>query len=167
MIALVYASPHGFLSKYDYHTYVNMCCSCEFSCIAKKWPNLDKMLIGVIYDSPWSKPVLPFIFWGDPDSTLRPGSRNQPWRRDISIPVRAVIQCCGWKAVISSVYVWMSDRQSLGRWSEYWGEIAGQSSPGGALGLVFLFVPGEWRLGGGRCSVECRLTKGGGIIQEL
>lgn len=31
----------------------------------------------------------------------------------------------------------------------------------------FLFVPGEWRLGGGRCSVECRLTKGGGIIQEL
>lgn len=93
----------------------------------------------------WSKLVTLFILWGDPNSTLHTGSTDSHGRRDIFIPSRAVILLCGWKAVISPVYMWMSDRRSLGRWSENWGEIAGQSSPGGALGLVLLCVPGQWR----------------------
>lgn len=83
----------------------------------------------------WSETL--FILWGDPNSRLHTGSTDGHGRIDIFIPSRAVIELCVWKAVISSVYMWMSDRRSLGRWSENWGEIAGQSSPGGALGLVY------------------------------
>lgn len=89
-----------------------------------------------------------------------------PWRERYFYPPRAVIQLGGWKAVISSVYVWMSDRRSLRRRSENWGRNCWPKQSWRCPWLSLVFVPGEWRHSGGRWGAECRLTERSGIFRS-
>lgn len=126
------------LSKYAFFTLPSICAVVFMysGTLPKKLLNLFLLLTDIIPNSLWSKSVLLPALWGEPDPAFHTGAPVTMEGEIYLSPPEAVIQLGGWKAVISSVYVWMSDRRSLGRWSENWGEIAGQSSPGGALGSV-------------------------------
>lgn len=92
----------------------------------------------------WSKLVTLFILWGDLNFTLHTGSTDGHGRRDILPPPGQLYSCVAGRLSLAQC---TCECQTGSHWGieENWGEIAGQSSPGGALGLVLLCVPGAWR----------------------